>query len=60
VKLLNDDELLTVVAIHTVSGKQLLYAQVNSSFGTETQRSFQYDGKKYEFKGNYYITEISK
>jgi oligo-alginate lyase len=60
VKLLNDDELLTVVAIHTVSGKQLLYAQVNSSFGTETERSFQYDGKKYEFKGNYYITEISK
>lgn len=60
VKLLNDDELLTVVVIHTVSGKQLLYAQVNSSFGAETGRSFQYDGKKYEFKGNYFISEINK
>jgi len=60
VKLLQDDEQLTVVEIQTVMGKELLYAQVNANFSDDAIRTFQHDGSKYEFKGNYFITELSK
>lgn len=58
VKLLQDDEKLSVVAIHTVSGQTLLYAHVNSNFSETAVRSFYYKGKKIDFTGNYFISEI--
>jgi len=57
VKLLRDDEQITVVSIQTISGKQLLYAHANNHFGEDISRSFQHEGRKYDFKGNYFISE---
>lgn len=59
-EVIQDDDRLTVIIISTDQGRKLLYAQSNKSFNMNQEKSFNYDGRQYMFKGNYYINEIIK
>lgn len=52
-----DNPEISIIEITNHQGQTLIYAQANKDFNLEKTRQFTINGKEYEFKGNYFITQ---
>ncbi|HRU63526.1 MAG TPA: hypothetical protein P5236_03855, partial [Paludibacteraceae bacterium] len=60
IELLADNQEYTAIKISIINNKAFLFITLNSNFDKTSEHTINLDNQKFQFKGNYYFSALTK